>query len=48
MQKNNFYCQQVCVEKDFSIEEWNKGLAFREEHNRPESERRKILDGENS
>lgn len=41
--KNNFYCQIMCGEENFSIEEWNKTLHDLENTNLSELEKDKIL-----
>lgn len=43
---SNFYCQQLCGEIDFSINEWNK--AYDEINKLPisQEEKNKLIDGE--
>ena len=43
MKKKNFYCQNICGEEGFSIDEWNKTYADLEKTNMSEKEKDLIL-----
>ena len=42
-EKKNFYCQNLCGEEDFDIEEWNKAFQFCLDAGLSEVEKSKIL-----
>lgn len=42
----SFYCQKVCGDKDFSIEEWNKAYKYCDDAGIKGIERDKILNPE--
>ena len=44
--ENNFYCQKVCGDTEFSIDEWNKAFGMCVNMGLSEYEMSKIMEGE--
>ena len=43
MNKNNFYCQRMCGDENFSIDEWNQTYSDLEKTNLSKKEKTEIL-----
>ena len=43
---NNYYCQKICGEENFSIDQWNKSYLEIEAMPIPRTEKDKLIDGE--
>jgi len=46
MNNNNFYCQRMCGDEEFSIDEWNETFHALEKTNMTEREKDEILNPE--